>query len=71
MRCTKCGGALLREKLVALASKRLIIVADDTKLVDTLGKFRLSIEVVSFAWQHTHSNIRLKTIQTNITIHKL
>ncbi|WP_396652655.1 ribose-5-phosphate isomerase A [Metabacillus elymi] len=47
------------------------MVADDTKLVDTLGKFRLSIEVVSFAWQHTHSNIRLKTIQTNITIHKL
>lgn len=43
------GGALLREKIVAAASTRLVIVADSTKLVDRLGKFPLPVEVVSFA----------------------
>lgn len=42
------GGAHLREKIVALASERLIIIADHTKRVDMLGKFPLPIEVVPF-----------------------
>lgn len=42
------GGALLREKIVAKASNRMIVIADDTKLVDTLGAFKLPIEVNAF-----------------------
>jgi ribose 5-phosphate isomerase A len=42
------GGALLREKIVAAASARMIVIADESKLVDTLGRFPLPIEIVSF-----------------------
>lgn len=43
------GGALLREKIVAQASKRFIVVADDSKVVDQLGIiFRLPVEVLPF-----------------------
>src|ERR1700683_3016222 len=43
------GGALLREKIVASASKQLVIVADATKRVPVLGKFPLPVEVIKFA----------------------
>jgi len=43
------GGALLREKIVASASKRFIIVADSRKLVNKLGKFPLPVEVIQMA----------------------
>ena len=42
------GGALLREKIVAAASDRMIVIADDSKWVDTLGRFPLPIEVIPF-----------------------
>ena len=42
------GGALLREKIVASASDRMIVIADDSKWVDALGRFPLPIEVVPF-----------------------
>ena len=42
------GGALLREKIVAAASDRMIVIADDTKWVPKLGRFPLPIEVVPF-----------------------
>jgi ribose 5-phosphate isomerase A len=42
------GGALLREKIVATASDRMVVIADDSKLVGTLGKFPLPVEVVRF-----------------------
>jgi ribose 5-phosphate isomerase A len=42
------GGALLREKIVAAASKRMIVIADSSKVVSTLGAFPLSIEVNRF-----------------------
>jgi ribose 5-phosphate isomerase A len=42
------GGALLREKIVASASDRMIVIADDTKWVDTLGRFPLPVEVIPF-----------------------
>lgn len=46
------GGALLREKIVATASRRLIIVADDSKLVSRLGtRSPLPVEVDPFGWQ--------------------
>jgi ribose 5-phosphate isomerase A len=47
------GGALLREKIVATASDRMIVIADDSKWVKTLGRFPLPIEVVSFGLQVT------------------
>jgi ribose 5-phosphate isomerase A len=42
------GGALLREKIVASASKRMIVIADETKWVTRLGRFPLPVEVVPF-----------------------
>ena len=42
------GGALLREKIVASASDRMIVIADDSKWVEPLGRFPLPIEVVPF-----------------------
>jgi ribose 5-phosphate isomerase A len=45
------GGALLREKIVASASARLVIVADESKLVDRLGRGAVPVEVVPFGWQ--------------------
>lgn len=42
------GGALLREKIVAAASERMIVIADDSKWVETLGRFPLPIEVIPF-----------------------
>jgi ribose 5-phosphate isomerase A len=43
------GGALLREKIIASASKQLVIIADSSKQVATLGNFPLSVEVIPFA----------------------
>ncbi|MBT7642662.1 MAG: ribose-5-phosphate isomerase RpiA [Rhodobiaceae bacterium] len=43
------GGALLREKIVAAASDKMIVIADDTKLVATLGAFDLPVEVNIFS----------------------
>ncbi|HVK92842.1 MAG TPA: ribose-5-phosphate isomerase RpiA [Mycoplana sp.] len=42
------GGALLREKIVAGASSRMIVIADESKVVETLGAFKLPIEVNPF-----------------------
>jgi ribose 5-phosphate isomerase A len=42
------GGALLREKIVAAASARMIVIADGSKWVETLGRFPLPVEVVPF-----------------------
>jgi ribose 5-phosphate isomerase A len=42
------GGALLREKIVATASREMIVIADESKLVERLGRFPLSIEIVDF-----------------------
>lgn len=47
------GGALLREKIVAAASAKMLVIADETKLVDHLGKFPLPIEVNAFGLKAT------------------
>lgn len=47
------GGALLREKLVARAARRFVVIADASKRVETLGRFPLPVEVVPFAWEVT------------------
>ena len=51
------GGALLIEKIVASSSRYMIVIADQSKKVETLGKFPLPVEVVPFginatAWKH-------------------
>src|SRR5215470_5621360 len=51
------GGALLREKIVAAASARMVVIADEAKLVETLGRFPLSVEIVPFAWRVTVERI--------------
>ena len=43
------GGALTREKIVAAGSEKFVCIADDTKLVRTLGEFPLPIEVIPMA----------------------
>lgn len=43
------GGALLREKIVASSAKRFIVVADSSKVVATLGRFPLPVEVIKMA----------------------
>lgn len=47
------GGALLREKIIASASKELIIIADESKKVEILGKFHLPVEIVKFGYELT------------------
>jgi len=47
------GGALLREKIVATSSKRMIVIADASKKVETLGAYPLPIEVVPFGLKPT------------------
>ncbi|HSI01745.1 MAG TPA: ribose-5-phosphate isomerase RpiA [Reyranella sp.] len=48
------GGALLREKIVAAAARRLIIMVDASKLVDRLGgRTPLPVEIVAFGWRST------------------
>jgi ribose 5-phosphate isomerase A len=42
------GGALLREKIVATASRDMIVVADESKLVERLGRYPLPVEIVDF-----------------------
>src|ERR1700678_2272630 len=52
------GGALLREKIVASASKRMAVVADDTKLVKSLGELvSVPVEVVPFGWEATQKKL--------------
>jgi ribose 5-phosphate isomerase A len=51
------GGSLLREKLVDIQAKKLIIIADETKMVAQLGKFPLPVEVVPFGWETTAKRI--------------
>ena len=51
------GGALLREKIVAAASDRMIVIADDTKWVDVLGHFPLPVEVIPFGLAATQAAI--------------
>ncbi len=52
------GGALTREKIVAAASKTFVCIADDSKLVDTLGAFPLPVEVIPMAQRLVADRLR-------------
>lgn len=61
------GGALLREKLVALASRRVVIVVDPEKHVEMLGRgFRLPIELVPFGWSLTLDRLRAHGLEPEL-----
>lgn len=53
------GGALLREKIVAAASREMIVVADESKYVQRLGRFPLPVEVVDFGMGATIHAIKV------------
>ena len=57
------GGALWREKIVAAASQQMIVIADDSKMVDMLGKFPLPIEVNKFGLAATRQLVHEICIQ--------
>jgi ribose 5-phosphate isomerase A len=61
------GGALLREKIVAAASDRMIVIADDSKWVDTLGRFPLPIEVVPFGLAATRRAMDRAFAETGVS----
>jgi ribose 5-phosphate isomerase A len=51
------GGALFREKMVATAALRFIVIADRSKLVDRLGRTFLPVEVAPFLWRQTAARL--------------
>jgi ribose 5-phosphate isomerase A len=61
------GGALLREKIVAAASDRMIVIADDGKSVDVLGRFPLPIEVIPFGLAATQRAIAAAFAQGGVS----
>jgi ribose 5-phosphate isomerase A len=61
------GGALLREKIVAMASGRMVVIADHTKRVATLGAFPLPVEIVSFGATATRNLIEALAAEAGCT----
>jgi len=61
------GGALLREKIVAAASRQMIVIADESKMVETLGKFPLPIEVNRFGLKATELAIAAVARELNLS----
>jgi ribose 5-phosphate isomerase A len=61
------GGALLREKIVAAASQRMIVIADATKVVDTLGRYPLPIEINPFGQVSTRVAIEKLAARLGLT----
>src|SRR5207302_10868464 len=61
------GGALLREKIVAAASDRMIVIADDTKWVDVLGRFPLPLEVIPFGLAATRRGMAKAFAQCGVS----
>ena len=57
------GGALLREKIVATASDQMVVIADDSKLVRTLGAYPLPVEVVRFGFAATRRMVEAMAAQ--------
>src|SRR6185437_13879097 len=53
------GGALLGEKIVAMASRRMLVAVDPRKVVDRLGSvFTVPVEIVPFGWETTQQRLR-------------
>ena len=63
------GGALLREKIVAAASERMIVIADASKRVPVLGAYPLPVEVVRFCLAATRNMIEMLAADAGCTGH--
>jgi len=65
------GGNQLREKIVATASARFIIIVDESKLVDRLGThFKLPVEVAQFGWQSTARKLTEMNLNPGLRLDK-
>jgi len=60
------GGALLQEKIVATASDQMVVIADISKQVDSLGAFPLPIEVIPFGWQTTKALVEETLVSLDV-----
>jgi ribose 5-phosphate isomerase A len=60
------GGALLREKILAASSRKFIVIADDSKQVQQLGRFPLPVEIVPFGSNLTIDKLRKLECETAI-----
>ncbi len=60
------GGAMTREKIVAAASSKRIMIVDETKLVQKLGAFPLPVEVLPFGWRFSAKRLAELGCQVNI-----
>jgi len=61
------GGALLREKIVAAASTRMVVISDDSKWVETLGRFPLPVEVIPFGLGATRRALAAAFAEAGVT----
>jgi ribose 5-phosphate isomerase A len=52
------GGSLLREKIIAFASRKFYVIIDDSKLVDGLGRFSLPLEIIPFGVALTIAHLK-------------
>jgi ribose 5-phosphate isomerase A len=64
------GGALLREKIVASAAKRFVVVVDESKVVDTLGRFPLPVEVIKMALPLVQARLEALELAPTLRKHK-
>lgn len=63
------GGNLLREKIVAASSARLVIVADESKVVEHLGTgWAIPVEVIPFGWQSTDQRLQASGAKTTLRV---
>ena len=60
------GGALLREKLLAQSSREMIVIVDETKLVDHLGAHPLPVEIAPFVYHSTIERMKAKGYQGSL-----
>jgi ribose 5-phosphate isomerase A len=61
------GGALFREKAIAIAAKRFIVIVDDSKVVDQLGRFPIPVEAVPFSLPWVQQQIAVQFPSAKVT----
>lgn len=64
------GGALLREKIVAVNASEMVVMVDETKLVDRLGTFGLPLEILPFGHTHTLKRLREHGYQPTLRLRR-
>lgn len=64
------GGALLREKLVAITSREMIVIVDESKLVEHLGRAPFPVEIVPFLYKTTVKRLEMEEYRGSIRLNK-